>query len=68
MSSNYHPAGTCMMGKKEMGGVVNERLKIHGVRGLGVGDASVFPLMPRGNNVSSFDAVAERAADLIKED
>ncbi|KAF8855124.1 alcohol oxidase [Acephala macrosclerotiorum] len=68
MISNYHPAGSCMMGKKEMGGVVDERLRVHGVKNLRVVDAGIFPLMPRGNIITSVYATAERAADLIKED
>jgi choline dehydrogenase-like flavoprotein len=68
MISNYHPAGICVMGKKEMGGVVDEKLRVHEVRSLRVVDASVFLLMPRGNIISSVYAVAERAADLMRED
>lgn len=66
--SNYHPAGTCSMGPRESGGVVDGRLRVYGVKALRVVDASVFPLLPRGNIISSVYAVAERAADLIKED
>lgn len=66
--SNYHPCGSCAMMPKELGGVVNERLIVHGTCNLRVVDASVFPLSPRGNIQSSVYAVAERAADLIKED
>lgn len=66
--SNYHPAGTCMMGKKEIGRAVNERLKVHGIQNLRVVDASIFPLMPRGNILTSVYAVTEKAADMIKED
>jgi choline dehydrogenase-like flavoprotein len=65
--SNYHPAGTCAMGKRETGGVVDERLRVHGVKGLRVVDASIFPLMTRGNPITTVYAVAERAADMIKE-
>ena len=66
--SNYHPAGTCAMMKKELGGVVDERLRVFGVTGLRVVDASIFPLMPRGNPISTVYAVAERAVDLVRED
>ena len=52
----------------DMGGVVDERLKVYGVKALRVVDASIFPMIPRGNIQSSVYAVAERAADLIKED
>ena len=59
----YHPAGTCAMGD-----VVDARLKVKGVKGLRVADASVFPNHVSGNIVSSVYAVAEKAADMIKED
>lgn len=67
MISNYHPAGSCMMAPREKGGVVDERLRVHGVRGLRVVDASVFPVVPRGNIITTVYATAEKAADLIKE-
>ena len=66
--SNYHPSGSCAMMPKELGGVVNERLIVYGTKNLRIVDASIFPLIPRGNIQSSVYAVAERAADLIKED
>ena len=66
--SNYHLAGTCRMAGRDYGGVVNNRLVVYGVKNLRVVDASIFPLMPMGNIVTSVYAVAERAADLIKED
>ena len=68
LMTNYHPAGTCALGRRESGGVLNERLKVYGVKNLRVVDASVFPVLPRGNPITSVYAVAERAADLIKED
>jgi choline dehydrogenase-like flavoprotein len=66
--SNYNPACTCAMGKRENGGVVSERLRVRGVKNLKVVDASVFPLMSRGNIITSVYAIAERRPDLIKED
>lgn len=66
--SNYHPSGTCAMMAKEHGGVVNERLLVHGTNNLRIVDSSIMPLIPRGNIQSTVYAVAERAADLIKED
>ncbi|KAK8005511.1 GMC oxidoreductase [Apiospora arundinis] len=65
--SCYHPAGTCAMRPREDGGVVDERLLVHGTTNLRVVDASVFPLMPSGNIQATVYAVAERAADFIKE-
>ncbi|KAF9872915.1 aryl-alcohol dehydrogenase [Colletotrichum karsti] len=66
--SNNHPCGTCAMLPMEQGGVVNSRLLVHGTNNLRIVDASVFPLIPRGNIQSTVYAVAERAADLILED
>ena len=67
-STNYHPAGTCAMMSEELGGVVDERLRVYGVKGLRVCDASVMPIIARGNILSSVYAVAEKGADIIKED
>ena len=66
--SVYHPSSSCAMLPKELGGVVDERLRVYGVKGLRVVDASVFPLQPLGNIQSTVYAVAEKAADMIKED
>ncbi|KAL8640852.1 MAG: hypothetical protein Q9228_002272 [Teloschistes exilis] len=66
--TNNHPCGTCAMMPLENGGVVDSRLRVHGVKGLRVVDASIFPMIPRGNIQSSVYAVAEKAADLIMED
>ncbi|KAL9101756.1 MAG: hypothetical protein Q9187_009203, partial [Circinaria calcarea] len=64
----HHPTGTCAMMPKENGGVVSARLVVHGCANLRVCDASVIPITPRGNPQASVYAVAERAADIIKED
>ena len=66
VTSYWHPAGTCAMMPWEHGGVVDGSLMVHGTTNLRVVDASVFPLIPRGNIQSSVYAVAERAADIIK--
>ncbi|KKY16858.1 putative aryl-alcohol dehydrogenase [Phaeomoniella chlamydospora] len=66
--SNMHPIGTCAMLPEEKGGVVDARLKVHGVKGLRICDASVMPILTRGNIISTVYAVAEKGADLIKED
>ena len=66
--SCYHPAGTCAMLPRDEGGVVNNRLIVYGTKNLRVVDASIMPLIPRSNLQSTVYAVAERAADLIKED
>jgi choline dehydrogenase len=62
----YHPAGTCAMGSEtRWGTVVDPQLKVRGVGGLRVVDASVMPAVPRGNTNAPVIAIAERAADLI---
>lgn len=66
--TTFHPAGTCAMMPADMGGVVDSRLRVHGTSGLRVVDASIFPLEPAGNIQATIYAMAERAADLIKED
>ena len=66
--SSWHPTSTCPMLPLDKGGVVNERLVVHGTSNLRVVDASVFPITTRGNPMATVYAVAERAADLIKED
>ncbi|KAI0011190.1 putative GMC oxidoreductase [Xylariaceae sp. FL0662B] len=63
---HYHVCGTAAMKPRESGGVVDSKLRVYGVDGLRIVDASIFPLIPRGNIQSSVFAVAERAADLIK--
>lgn len=66
--SSWHPTSTCAMLPLDRGGVVNERLIVHGTRNLRVVDASVFPITASANPMATVYAVAERAADLIKED
>lgn len=61
--SEYHPVGSCAVGD-----ALDSRLRVKGVRNLRVADASVFPNHVSGNCVSSVYAVAEKAADLVKED
>jgi choline dehydrogenase len=67
----YHPAGTCAMGgdvAKSASGydsVVDPLLRVRGVAGLRIVDASVMPTLPRGNTNAPVVAIAERAADLI---
>jgi choline dehydrogenase-like flavoprotein len=63
--TNYHPCGSCAMLPKEMGGVVDEKLKVYGTTNLRIVDASVFPIIPRGNIITMVYAVAEKGADII---
>lgn len=65
-TSAYHQCGTAAMLPREKGGVVNPELIVYGTDNLRVVDASVFPLIPRGNIMSSVYAVAEKAADIIR--
>ena len=62
----YHACGSAAMLPRDKGGVVDPRLVVYGTENLRVVDASVFPLIPRGNILSSVYAVAEKAADIIK--
>jgi choline dehydrogenase-like flavoprotein len=66
--STFHPTGTCAMMSKEIGGVVDSRLKVYGTRNLRVVDASIFPMETLGNIQATVYALAEKAADIIKED
>lgn len=65
-TTTYHSCGSAAMLPKEKGGVVDTKLRVYGTSNLRIVDASIFPLIPRGNIVCSVYAVAERAADIIK--
>lgn len=66
--SVYHACGTCAMGADPTRSVVDARLRVHGVMGLRVVDASIFPNVTSGNTNAPVMMVAEKAADLILED
>jgi choline dehydrogenase-like flavoprotein len=65
-ATNYHPAGTCGMMSWELDGVVDEALKVYGTENLRVCDASVIPILPRGNILSTVYALAEKGAEILK--
>src|SRR5207237_1483268 len=60
-----HPSCTCRMGTDELSVVDPNTMKVHGLEGLRVVDASVFPYVPNGNIYAPVMMVAEKAADLI---
>ena len=65
--SVFHPCGTCRMGPDADDAVVDARLRVHGVEGLRVFDASIFPTIPPGNINAPAMMVGERAAALMAE-
>ena len=68
--ADWHPVGTCAMGGDEgiKGGVVDDRLRVYGVKGLRVCDASIMPLQIGAHLQATVYAIGEKGADMIKED
>lgn len=64
----FHPVGTCSMGRGERAVVDPSNLRVHGIEGVRVVDASVMPSIVSANTVAATYCVAEKAADLIKGD
>lgn len=64
----FHQCGTCRMGRDPASSVVDPRLRVHGVSGLRIADASIFPTIPTGNTNAPAIMVGEMAADLIRAD
>ncbi len=66
-NTGYHLVGTCRMGPAADGrAVVDDELRVHGVEGLRVIDASIMPMLPSANTFASTIAIAEKGADLIR--
>jgi choline dehydrogenase len=63
----FHPVGTCRMAPGP-NGVVDERLRVHGLQGLRIADASIMPTMVSGNTNAASIMIGEKASDLIRED
>ncbi|MBW4629635.1 MAG: GMC family oxidoreductase N-terminal domain-containing protein [Brasilonema octagenarum HA4186-MV1] len=64
-NTGHHQTGTCKMGTDPMA-VVDPELRVHGVKGLRVADASIMPTLVRGNTNAPIIMIGEKAADLIK--
>lgn len=63
--TEYHPVGTCRMGAEPADSVVDLQLRLHGISGVRIADASVFPRIPAGNTNAPTIMVAERAVDMM---
>ena len=64
---SHHMAGTCRMGHDPMA-VVDDRLRVHGIEGLRIADASIMPTVPSGNISAPCMMIGEKCADMVLQD
>ena len=67
-NTGHHLVGTCRMGpRSDARSVVDDELRVHGIRRLRVVDASIMPMLPSANTFAATIAIAEKGADLIRD-